>query len=166
MFIAPAYREFLENGHAYQEVDIHVYQAMHESVLETNHGFTQIMDACNGEPLGFEFKKRSADAWSFIVQEMSFPESGEYRIQMFDRGGFFSHETTRTIEEAVEQMANAGYTEFQPGTLDALSRKSHWKQGMEINAIVQSSNAKLLGWDHALQLIGDIRRKYADSSEI
>jgi hypothetical protein len=103
-----------------------------------------IMEQTEGDPLGLEFKQPDSDRWAFLVPEMSSPEDGKFRIQYFDKKGFYSHSTQKTMEEALETMLNEGFHEQDRGALDRLSRDPAWRRGSEVGALLQRLNGRCI----------------------
>jgi hypothetical protein len=78
--------------------------------------------ACNGgQPAGLCARSARRDFWAVVLPEMSDPNSGEARIQRFDRRGWVGHSVFLTFDDAVEGLVQEGFVVFDPDALDEVA---------------------------------------------
>lgn len=161
MQISPSHEKFIKDSNVLKSKSPKLYEHLLEIHEQTNKAFLQIVDACNGDPLGHEFKKKSDTDWAFIVPEMSEPEDGICRIQYFRENGFYNHYVFTSIEKAVEELAKSGFVESNKGILDSLQQTPTWARGMEVADIIRRCNANQLSWKEAHAEYAKLEEKYS-----
>lgn len=161
MKISPSYEKFLKSSKDLKSKSPEFYEHLLEIHERTNNAFLQIVEACNGDPIGHELKKKSDTDWAFIVPEMSEPTEGICRIQYFRENGFYTHHVFTSIEKAVEDLAKSGFVVSDKGILDSLQLTSEWARGMEVAEIIRRCNANQLSWEDAHAEYAKLDEKYS-----
>lgn len=161
MKISPSYEKFLKTSNDLKLKSPKFYEHLLEIHQQTNKVFLQVVNACNGDPVGHEFKKKGETDWAFIVHEMSEPEDGICRIQYFRENGFYNHYVFTSIEKAVEDLAKSGFVESDKGILDSLQQTPTWARGMEIADIIRRCNSNQLSWEEANAEYAILEEKYS-----
>ena len=163
MYVLSAYKELLD-GKKQFESKIPKFQDMYREKLSSlNSKYVQIMESTSGDPRYTEFKHPREDRWAFIVSEMSFPEEGAYRVQCFDRRGFFSHLTYKSLELAIEAMINDNFYLNDKGCLELISSTALWNRGVELGSVLQKSNSKMITWIEANKQSEQIIENYEEA---
>lgn len=123
--------------------------------------FSEVYEACNGDPLGMELKSKSREAWVAIMPEMSTPEDGSCRLQYFDAGSFSGHAVFKTTEDALEQAICEGYVELDIGAMDRLSITPRWAKAVEKASYKQLMEAGEISWEEMIDTFVEIDARYA-----
>lgn len=87
----------------------------------------------NKAGVGMELVNRSGNLWAMLLPDASTP--GHYRYQVFDKRGFCSHHTRKTLAECFNEAFDAGFTEETNGMLDKLSQDDEWARGLIMDSI-------------------------------
>jgi hypothetical protein len=77
---------------------------------------------------------------AYIVFLPDASEPGRVRYSCFDAGGFFSHSTFDTYDEALEDAWRSGFRTVSEDVLSAMSLTDDWAVGSEYTAMVQQIN--------------------------
>lgn len=132
-------------------------------VFESNRPYQEryqaVMEAFDGNPMGVEFGDKNG-RYAVIITEMSNPEYGDFRIQFFDKRGFYSHDTFKTIGEAVELMTRDGFLNASPGALDRLAADREWHFGTRMTDLIRQRNCRQISWEQYYELSEKLNEEY------
>ena len=109
---------------------------------------------------GLQLRHKTQDKWAMLLPDAS--EHGKYRYQRYDKDGFAGHQAFKDVDGALSELAQDGYHVEDNGSLDRLAATKTWQRGMEVNAVIQASNAKQITWQDANKQIAEIDAKYAE----
>jgi hypothetical protein len=110
--------------------------------------FCKIMNKYSGNPLGVEFWRESTDSWAFIVENMD--GGGAYRMQFFDRDGFFGHGYRESVASCMEELISQGYRLEDSNALETTSQTIRWKNGLKRASIRQKQENGLISFSEML----------------
>lgn len=98
--------------------------------------FTRLMRASSGDPVGFEVKCSSREAWKVILPEpVPAGDPQNWRVLSFDADGFTGHMVHKTIQDAAEDMLQAGFTELDQGALERCAGTERWARGLRVQEL-------------------------------
>lgn len=121
-------------------------------------GITYAWAVSDGDLIGKEFT--DGYRWGFLVREMSTPGYA-FRVQWFRRNGFASHESYRTLDEAIEEMFSNDGMLADFGSLDRLSKLREWDLGSYELGLIDRVNRGVLKYAEAMTLIANRRNSIA-----
>lgn len=75
--------------------------------------------------------KASDGRHAAVVPEPYAEAAGSWRASWYDAHGFSGHSTRDTRLEVLTELAELGYVEAAPGSLDLMSATETWRLGME-----------------------------------
>lgn len=108
--------------------------------------------------LGLTVRHAQHESWGMLLMDAT--EPGRFRWQEFKAYGFVSHHTYDTPAECLGDMVDSGYLIHDPDALVRLSSTVEWKRGVEVTAVIQAANARLISWVEANQEIEKINTAY------
>jgi len=117
---------------------------------------TYAMALTDGDILGKEFS--NGHRWGCILKEMSSP-GYNYRVQWFRAGGFDSHESYRTLDEACNDLFDADCWVADFGALDRLSKTVEWRIGSFALGLMSQINRGDITLDEGHRLLTNRRKE-------
>jgi hypothetical protein len=96
--------------------------------------------------LGEEFQRTDADEYAVILEEMSEPEKGPYRVQWYTSKAPIGHTTYPTFEMAAEKLFEAlgPSLEIANGSMDAFALSDEWARAL--TWLTQVKDEDIGGW--------------------
>jgi hypothetical protein len=95
--------------------------------------FTKLMRASNGDPVGFEVKSNTRQAWKVILPEpLPAGATPLWRVLAFDADGFSGHSVHKTVQSAAEDMLQSGFAELDVGALSRCATSEQWSRGLRL----------------------------------
>lgn len=107
---------------------------------------------------GLQLRHKTDQKWAFLLPDAT--DEGMYRYQLYDKQGFFSHRTFKDRETALVEVAKDSFLIEDNGSLDRLAATPTWARGMEMNAVIQASNARIISWEEGNRLADEINARY------
>lgn len=125
LYLTPSWRRLVSSDRTCRN-DV-FERHLREVTRPTQIRFTKMMRACNGQPVGFEFRHASREEWCVILPE-PVPDGAEqtWRSLTFDRRGLHAHSAHKSVDVGIEQAIHAGFQDPDPGALDKVSAEPLW----------------------------------------
>lgn len=103
--------------------------------------------------------KNSLHQYGFVLADAS--EEGAFRYQLFDAKGFYGHSTFTTVEEAILELCDNGFSELVAAdTLDRFSATREWKFSTDKLALRTALEAGRYTLQEAQRKYVDLEMKY------
>lgn len=126
--------------------------------------YDEIMRRYNGKPpMGVEFKHAKDDRYATLLPDASSP--GKFRVQYFDKGGFASHDTFNSLQEATDEMLKGNFTVEDKGALKRLSKETAWEVGSKQVVLIQRLNRGEISHKQYIEKMEAIQNEVANRNK-
>ncbi len=96
-------------------------------------------------------KNRAGDRWQMILRDAS--EPGKWRTQQFDARGFAGHRTFPSRAEAIDAVADAGYSIRDDEALDRMQNTPAFQRGLFVADLLRLVNGGAISFDEGSRRI-------------
>ncbi|KZX78276.1 hypothetical protein A3715_10435 [Oleiphilus sp. HI0009] len=112
---------------------------------------------------GMVLANSQRNLWAMFLKDASTP--GQFRYQLFDVHGFYSHMTFNSLEEAFNDAFLCGFRYPEEGVLDRLISKKEWKAGSRRDIERNRYNAGEISFEEMMARFKKINAEFCIKSQ-